>query len=87
MRHVLRNGLIPVVTTLGSALAALITGTIIVENVFGVPGMGYLFIQSITARDHPVIMGTTLFYAFFVVLGNLLVDVTYGVVDPRIKAG
>jgi oligopeptide transport system permease protein len=87
LRHVLRNGLIPVVTTLGPALAALITGTIIVENVFGVPGMGYLFIQSITARDYPVIMGTTLFYAFFVVLGNLLVDVTYGVVDPRIKSG
>jgi oligopeptide transport system permease protein len=87
LRHVLRNGLIPVVTTLGPALAALITGTIIIENVFSVPGMGYLFIQSITARDYPVIMGTTLFYAFFVVLGNMLVDITYGIVDPRINSG
>jgi ABC-type dipeptide/oligopeptide/nickel transport system permease component len=87
MRHVLRNSIIPVVTILGPALAALITGTIIIENVFGVPGMGYLFIQSIQGRDYPVIMGTTLFYTFFIVLGNLLVDITYGIVDPRIKTG
>lgn len=87
LRHVLRNGLIAVVTTLGPALAGLITGTIIVENVFGMPGMGYLFVQSIGARDYPVIMGTTLFYALFVVLGNMMVDITYGLVDPRIKAG
>lgn len=85
MRHILRNGLIPVVTIMGPALAALITGTIIIENVFGVPGMGYLYIQSIGARDYPVIMGTTLFYTFFIVVGNMLVDLTYGVIDPRIK--
>jgi oligopeptide transport system permease protein len=87
LRHVVRNGLIPVITILGPALAGLITGTIIIENVFGVPGMGYLFIQSITARDYPVIMGTTLFYAFLVVIGNMLVDITYGLVDPRIRVG
>src|ERR671937_787348 len=81
------NGLNPVITILGPALAGLITGTIIIENVFGVPGMGYLFIQSITARDYPVIMGTTLFYAFLVVIGNMLVDITYGIVDPRIRVG
>lgn len=85
LRHVLRNGMIPVVTILGPALAALITGTIIIENVFGVPGMGYLFIQSVQGRDYPVIMGTTLFYTFFIVVGNLLVDITYGLLDPRIK--
>ena len=87
LRHVVRNGLIPVITILGPALAGLITGTIIIENVFGVPGMGYLFIQSITARDYPVIMGTTLFYAFLVVIGNMVVDITYGIVDPRIRVG
>jgi oligopeptide transport system permease protein len=87
LRHVVRNGLIPVITILGPALAGLITGTIIIENVFGVPGMGYLFIQSITARDYPVIMGTTLFYAVLVVIGNMVVDVTYGLVDPRIRVG
>ena len=87
LRHVVRNGLIPVITILGPALAGLITGTIIIESVFGVPGMGYLFIQSITARDYPVIMGTTLFYAFLVVVGNMVVDITYGLVDPRIRVG
>jgi oligopeptide transport system permease protein len=86
-RHILRNSLLPVVTILGPALAELITGTIIIENVFGVPGMGYLFIQGIRARDYPMIMGSTLFYACCVALANLLVDLTYGFLDPRIKAG
>ena len=85
LRHVVRNGMIPVITTLGPALAGLITGTIIIERVFSVPGMGYLFIVSITTRDYPVIMGTTLFYAFFVVLGNLAVDIAYGLTDPRVR--
>ncbi|MGH2560703.1 MAG: ABC transporter permease [Thermomicrobiales bacterium] len=86
LRHIMRNGMIPVLTVTGPALAALITGTIIIERVFGVPGMGYLFIDSITARDYPVIMGTTLFYAFVVVLGNLMVDLTYVLADPRIRS-
>lgn len=86
-RHVVRNGLIPVITVLGPALAGLITGTIIIERVFGVPGMGYLFIDSISTRDYPVIMGTTLFYALFVVIGNLLVDLGYGLADPRVRDG
>ena len=86
MRHVVRNGMIPVITVLGPTLAGLITGTIIIERVFGIPGMGYLFIDSITRRDYPVIMGTTIFYAFVVVLGNLLVDIAYIVADPRIRS-
>lgn len=85
-RHVVRNGLIPVITVLGPTLAGLITGTIIIERVFGVPGMGYLFIDSITRRDYPVIMGTTIFYAFVVVLGNLAVDIAYLAADPRIRS-
>jgi oligopeptide transport system permease protein len=84
--HIVRNGMIPLITVLGPTLAGLITGTIIIERVFGVPGMGYLFITSITSRDYPVIMGTTLFYAFIIVLGNLLVDVAYMLVDPRIRS-
>ena len=84
-RHIVRNGMIPVITVLGPTLAGLITGTIIIERVFGIPGMGYLFIDSITRRDYPVIMGTTIFYAFIVVLGNLLVDIAYIVADPRIR--
>ena len=84
-RHIVRNGMIPVITVLGPTLASLITGTIIIERVFGVPGMGYLFIDSITRRDYPVIMGTTIFYAFIVVVGNLAVDLAYIVADPRIR--
>lgn len=84
-RHVVRNGMIPVITIIGPALAGLITGTIIIERVFGVPGMGRLFIDSISTRDYPVIMGVTLFYAFFIVLGNLFVDIAYGFADPRIR--
>lgn len=85
MRHIVRNGMIPVITVVGPALAGLITGTIIIERVFAIPGMGRLFIDSINARDYPVIMGTTLFYAFIICLGNLLVDVLYGFADPRIR--
>jgi oligopeptide transport system permease protein len=85
-RHVVRNSLIPVLTVIGPAFAGLITGTIIIERVFGVPGMGRLFIDSITSRDYPVIMGVTLFYAFIIVMSNLVVDVAYGLVDPRIRA-
>ena len=84
-RHILRNSLIPVLTVSGPTLAGLITGTIIIEWVFGVPGMGYLFIASVNARDYPVIMGTTLFYAAVIVLANLLVDLTYVLADPRIR--
>lgn len=85
-RHIVRNGMIPVITIIGPALAGLITGTIIIERVFAIPGMGRLFIDSINARDYPVIMGTTLFYAFLISLGNLLVDIMYGFADPRIRS-
>lgn len=85
-RHVVRNALIPVVTVMGPAIAALVTGTIIIEEVFNVPGMGHLYITSIDARDYPVIMAITLLYAFFIIIGNMLVDITYGLIDPRIKS-
>ncbi len=84
-RHVVRNAVIPVVTIMGPTIAALVTGTIIIEEVFNVPGMGHLYITSINARDYPVIMGTTLLYAIFIIVGNMLVDITYGLIDPRIK--
>ncbi|MDQ3612800.1 MAG: ABC transporter permease, partial [Chloroflexota bacterium] len=84
-RHVVRNGMIPVITIIGPAFAGLVTGTIIIERVFGIPGMGRLFIDSISTRDYPVIMGVTLFYSFFIILGNLMVDVAYVFADPRIR--
>jgi ABC-type dipeptide/oligopeptide/nickel transport system permease component len=84
-RHALKNSLIPVVTILGPMFAVLITGTFVTELIFGIPGMGKYFVISITNRDYPVIMGTTLLYAVFLVLCNLLVDVIYAFLDPRIR--
>lgn len=83
--HALKNALIPVATIIGPATAALITGSFIIETLFNVPGIGRLYIISITARDYPVIMATTLLYAFLIMLANLTVDIVYGTLDPRIK--
>jgi ABC-type dipeptide/oligopeptide/nickel transport system permease component len=84
-RHALKNSLIPVVTILGPLFAALVTGTFVTELIFGIPGMGKYFVTSITNRDYPVIMGTILLYAVFLVIANLVVDLTYAYLDPRIR--
>ena len=84
-RHALKNGLIPVVTVLGPLFAGLVTGTFIIELVFGIPGLGKYFVTSISNRDYPVIMGTILLYAVFLVAANLVVDIVYGFLDPRIR--
>lgn len=83
--HVLKNALIPVATVVGPAAAGLITGSFIIETFFSVPGMGREYVRSILALDYPVIMGTTLLYAFFIIIANLSVDLVYGMLDPRIK--
>ena len=83
--HALKNALIPVATIIGPATAGLITGSFIIESLFNVPGMGRLYVTSILARDYPVIMGTTLLYAFLIMVANLTVDIMYGILDPRIK--
>jgi ABC-type dipeptide/oligopeptide/nickel transport system permease component len=83
--HALKNGMIPVVTILGPLLAALVTGTFVVEKTFAIPGMGQYFVTSITARDYTVIMGTILLYAMFLVACNLVVDLAYAWLDPRIR--
>ena len=85
MRHVLKNSLIPVVTTAGPLFAGLITGSVIVETVFQVPGIGRTYVQSIEARDYPMILATTILYAALVALLNLVVDVAYVFIDPRVK--
>jgi len=85
--HVLKNALIPVATVVGPATAGLITGSFIIEQLFSVPGIGREYIRSILALDYPIIMATTLLYAFFIVVANLSVDLVYGVLDPRIKVG
>jgi len=84
-RHILKNALIPVLTVLGPLLAFLLTGSVIVESIFAVPGTGRLFVESIHQRDYSLIMGTTLFFAFVIAVMNLLVDIAYAVVDPRIS--
>jgi len=83
--HVLKNALIPPLTILGPLVAAVATGSPFVEIIFRVPGMGRYFVESVLARDYPVIMAVFLFYGVFLQAMNLLVDVLYGVVDPRIR--
>jgi oligopeptide transport system permease protein len=84
-RHALRNGLIPVLTIAGFYLARVVTGSFFVETIAGVPGIGRYFITSISTRDYPVMLGTTLLLAFAVASVNLIVDLLYGLADPRIR--
>jgi peptide/nickel transport system permease protein len=84
-RHVLRNALLPVITLLGLSLPALISGTVFVEVIFAWPGMGRVMVDAVAARDYPVVMAVTCVFALVVVTGNLLADVLYAVVDPRLR--
>jgi oligopeptide transport system permease protein len=84
-KHSLRLGILPVVTYLGPATASLISGSIVVETIFQVPGLGAAFIHSVTDRDYPVLCGIMVFYCIFVVALNLLVDIAHGLLDPRIR--
>ena len=83
--HALKNSLIPVLTYIGPMLAYIVTGSLVVEQIFAVPGIGRAFVSSITNRDYPMIMGTTIILAALIVIMNLLTDILYKVVDPRIK--
>lgn len=85
LAHAMKNSLIPVVTVLGPLFAALLTGTFVTETIFGIPGLGRYFVTSVTNRDYPVIMGTILLYAAFLVLMNMFVDIVYAWLDPRIR--
>ena len=87
MRHGLKNALIPVVTLLGLQLAGLISGIVIMESLFAIPGVGRLLIESISARDYPVIQGITVVVGTLVILVNLLVDLSYAYLDPRVRLG
>lgn len=87
MRHALRNALIPAITVIGFSLGALLGGAVVTETVFTMPGMGRLVVQSVQRRDYPVIQGAVMLIATFYVLANLLVDVLYVYIDPRIRYG
>jgi peptide/nickel transport system permease protein len=84
-RHALRNALIPLATILGGSLPALFGGALLIETVFSWPGLGRLFYDAANSRDYPLVMGLTVIGAFLVLMGNLLADLLYGVVDPRVR--
>jgi peptide/nickel transport system permease protein len=86
-RHALRNALIPAVTVIGYSLGTLLGGAVVTETVFNIPGMGRLVVQSVLRRDFPVIQGAVMAIALFYVLANLLVDILYVYIDPRIRYG
>jgi len=85
LRHLLKNALIPILTLLGPLLVSLLVGSFIIESIFSIPGIGREFVNAVVQRDYGMIMGTTLFYCALITLANLVVDVLYGVVDPRIR--
>jgi oligopeptide transport system permease protein len=85
IKHQIRNALLPVVTILGPVAAALLTGGFVVETVFAIPGLGQHYVRSMQNLDYPMIMGTTIFYGAFLVVMNFIVDIVYGLIDPRIR--
>ena len=84
-KHALRNAIMPVITVLGPIAAAVLTGGFVVENIFNIPGMGKFFVLAIKENDYTLIAGTTLFYGAFLIIAVLIVDLLYGVIDPRIN--
>jgi len=84
-RHMIRNAILPVITVLGPLIAGIVTGTFVVERIFGIPGLGKYFVQSIYNNDYTMILGTTIFYSAILVFLVFLVDITYGLIDPRIR--
>lgn len=87
LRHALRNSLVPLVTAAGPLLATTMTGTVFIETLFQIPGLGFYFADAARSRDMPLLMGCTLFYALIIMVMNLLVDLAYGWLDPRIRFG
>lgn len=85
VKHALRNALIPVVTVMGPLAVSLMTGSLVIERIFGIPGLGEQFVKSISVMDYPVIMGTTILFAVLFVVIILVVDILYGIIDPRIR--
>jgi peptide/nickel transport system permease protein len=86
-RHVLRNALIPLVTLIGLSIPALVSGALLVEVVFNYPGVGLLFWQAAVNRDFPILLGFTVVVAAATIIGSLLADLTYAVIDPRVRIG
>lgn len=87
IKHVMRNAMLPLITMLGPRIAAVFTGSFLLEKMFSIPGLGFYFYNSISARDYTMIIGTTVFYAALFIVANLVVDLLYSVIDPRIRVG
>lgn len=87
MSHAVRNAILPIVSQMGITLSGLLTGSFVIEKVFGIPGLGNFFINSIMNRDYTMIMGTTIFYSVILIIMLLIVDILYVIIDPRIKLG
>ncbi len=85
VKHVMRNAVLPLITMLGPRIAAVFTGSFLIERMFSIPGLGFYFYNSVTSRDYTMIIGTTIFYAVLFIIANLVVDLLYSVVDPRIR--
>ena len=85
VKHALRGAVVPVVSYLGPAVAGIITGSIIIEQIFSIPGIGRYFVQAALNRDYTLVMGTVVVIAIFTILFNLIVDILYAVVDPRVR--
>lgn len=85
IKHVLRNAFMPIVTMLGPSIAFIFTGTFVIESIFSIPGIGRYFVTSISNRDYPVVLGTTIFVAILFIVSIFVVDITYGLIDPRVK--
>ena len=84
-KHQIRNAIMPIITVLGPTVAAVLTGTFVIEAIFAIPGMGKYYVQGVQNLDYPVILGMTIFYGAFLVIANMVVDILYGVIDPRIR--
>ena len=85
LKHAVRNAVLPIISILGTTISNLLVGSFVIEKIFGIPGLGRFFVQSISNRDYTLIMGTTIFYAIVLVTMLLIVDIAYMFIDPRIK--
>ena len=84
-KHQIRNAIMPVITIMGPTVAAVLTGTFVIESIFAIPGLGKYYVESVQNYDYTLILGMTVFYGVFLILANMIVDILYGVVDPRIR--
>jgi oligopeptide transport system permease protein len=86
-RHAVRGAMLPVVSYLGPAIAGIVTGSVVIERIFGLPGIGRYFVEGALNRDYTLVMGVVIFYAVIIIVMNLIVDLLYAVLDPKVRLG